>query len=80
MDLFFSIFNQLSTSDYYRAGYNPRYAHLTVDYRHGNYISDPRMKEILEEIGLDEFWKEFGWPKICQPVGDNDFKCEFLAD
>ena len=36
----------------------------------------PRFKEFVREIGLVDYWNEFGWPDICQPVGDDDFECD----
>jgi len=38
----------------------------------------PRFKEFVREIGLVEYWNEFGWPdtNICRPVGDDDFVCD----
>ena len=36
----------------------------------------PRFKELVREIGLVDYWKEFGWPDLCRPVGDDDFVCD----
>ena len=38
----------------------------------------PRFKKYLREIGLVDYWKEYGWPdsKICHPVGEDDFVCD----
>jgi hypothetical protein len=38
----------------------------------------PRFKEFVREIGLVDYWKEYGWPDtgICRPVGDDDFVCD----
>ena len=36
----------------------------------------PRFKEFVREIGLVDYWKEYGWPDLCRPVGDDDFVCE----
>jgi adenylate cyclase len=35
----------------------------------------PRFKKLMREIGLVEYWKQFGWPDLCHPVGDDDFEC-----
>jgi hypothetical protein len=35
----------------------------------------PRFKEFVKEIGLVDYWNEFGWPDLCHPVGDDDFVC-----
>jgi adenylate cyclase len=36
----------------------------------------PRFKELMKEIGLLDYWKEYGWPDLCHPVGDGDFECD----
>jgi hypothetical protein len=36
----------------------------------------PRFKKFVREIGLVEYWKKYGWPDICHPVGDDDFECD----
>jgi tetratricopeptide (TPR) repeat protein len=36
----------------------------------------PRFKEFLREIGLVDYWKEYGWSDLCHPIGDNDFVCD----
>jgi tetratricopeptide (TPR) repeat protein len=36
----------------------------------------PRFKEFVKEIGLVDYWKEYGWPDLCHPVGDDDFVCD----
>jgi tetratricopeptide (TPR) repeat protein len=35
----------------------------------------PRFKEFARDIGLVEYWKEYGWPDLCKPFGDDDFEC-----
>jgi tetratricopeptide (TPR) repeat protein len=36
----------------------------------------PRFKKIIKEIRLVDYWKEYGWPDLCRPVGDDDFVCD----
>jgi adenylate cyclase len=36
----------------------------------------PRFKELMREIGLVDYWEEFGWPDLCRPRGDDDFVCD----
>lgn len=36
----------------------------------------PRFKEFVKEIGLVDYWKEFGWPDLCHTVSDDDFVCD----
>jgi adenylate cyclase len=33
-------------------------------------------KDYMREIGLVDYWKQYGWPDLCQPVGADDFNCE----
>jgi len=37
--------------------------------------SHPRFRQLVEEIGLVEFWRKSGWPEVCRPVGDS-FACD----
>jgi TolB-like protein len=37
--------------------------------------SDPRTKAYLEDLRLPEYWREVGWPDMCQPIGKGDFSC-----
>ena len=34
-----------------------------------------RFKQMLVKMGLPAYWREHGWPDLCQPVGDGDFEC-----
>ena len=36
----------------------------------------PRFKEFVRDIGLVDYWKEFGWPDLCRPVSNDDFECD----
>lgn len=35
----------------------------------------PEFQELLEELGLAQYWREYGWPEICGPIGDT-FICD----
>jgi TolB-like protein/tetratricopeptide (TPR) repeat protein len=35
----------------------------------------PAFKDFVREIGLVDYWHEFGWSEFCKPVGDTDFEC-----
>ena len=37
---------------------------------HGIIRRDPRFPELMQQLGLVEFWREAGWPDHCRPVGD----------
>jgi hypothetical protein len=30
---------------------------------------------MLEDLGLDDYWREAGWPEHCRPAGADDFAC-----
>jgi len=36
----------------------------------------PRFKELVREIGLVDYWEQFGWPDLCRPTDDGDFVCD----
>jgi hypothetical protein len=36
----------------------------------------PRFKEFVKEIGLIDYWKKYGWPDLCRPVGEDGFVCD----
>ncbi len=31
---------------------------------------DPRFANLVTELGLLDYWRENGWPDVCQPAGD----------
>jgi TolB-like protein len=35
----------------------------------------PRFKDFVRQVGLVDYWKQYGWPDACQPFGENDFEC-----
>ena len=37
--------------------------------------SDPSTKAYLEDLRLPEYWRQVGWPEMCQPIGEDDFSC-----
>jgi TolB-like protein len=32
---------------------------------------DPRFADLVTELGLVDYWREYGWPDACQPEGDS---------
>ena len=36
----------------------------------------PEFKSLVREVGLPEYWNEFGWPEICRQLGGDDFECD----
>jgi TolB-like protein/lipoprotein NlpI len=35
----------------------------------------PAFKALVRELGLVDYWREYGWPPICQPTQGDDFAC-----
>lgn len=35
----------------------------------------PEFKELVQEIGLVDFWRARGWADACRPLGGSDFEC-----
>ena len=35
----------------------------------------PAFKRFMRDIGLAEYWQEYGWPPFCRPLGEHDFEC-----
>ena len=35
----------------------------------------PAFKTLLRDLGLVDYWREYGWPPICQPTQGDDFTC-----
>ena len=33
-------------------------------------------KDLLHEVGLVGYYREFGWNDFCHPLGEDDFVCE----
>lgn len=36
----------------------------------------PGFKDLMHEINIVEYWRQYGWPEACRPRGNNDFTCE----
>lgn len=34
-----------------------------------------RFEQLIEDIGLDDYWRERGWPNRCQPLEGAQFEC-----
>ena len=32
---------------------------------------DPRFAALVTELGMVDYWREFGWPDVCQTAGDS---------
>ncbi|MEJ2401557.1 MAG: winged helix-turn-helix domain-containing protein [Xanthomonadales bacterium] len=36
----------------------------------------PVFRRVVGKLGLDAYWREYGWPPFCRPVGTLDMQCE----
>jgi TolB-like protein/DNA-binding winged helix-turn-helix (wHTH) protein len=36
----------------------------------------PAFKELLREIGIVGYWRQYGWPTVCRPARGDDFDCD----
>jgi len=36
----------------------------------------PEFKQLIEELGLQVYWRSDGFPPQCRPLGENDFECD----
>jgi hypothetical protein len=34
-----------------------------------------RFRQLVEDIGLVDYWRKSGWPEVCQPAGES-FTCQ----
>ena len=34
-----------------------------------------RFKNFARNAGLVDYWRAYGWPDLCHPVGSDDFAC-----
>jgi len=35
-----------------------------------------RLKQVIRDLGLVEYWGARGWPPQCRPAGMGNFSCE----
>lgn len=35
----------------------------------------PGFKQLMTDVNLVEYWRTYGWPDHCRPIGNNDFEC-----
>lgn len=61
--------------------YNSGESYLFYDFSGmENVRKTERYKAMALFLGLVDYWRERGWPKFCQPVGDFDFECGAAKD
>jgi len=37
---------------------------------------NPRFKDLVRQVGLERYFREYGWNDFCRPLGEYDFQCE----
>ena len=35
----------------------------------------PEFKSLVRDIGMESYWREYGWPDDCHPTSGDDFEC-----
>jgi hypothetical protein len=36
----------------------------------------PEFKQLMIDVNLADYWRQYGWSDFCRPVSDTDFVCE----
>jgi hypothetical protein len=36
----------------------------------------PEFKDVVRDLDLVGYWREYGWPTFCRPLDGDDFACE----
>jgi TolB-like protein len=36
----------------------------------------PEFKELVTDLNLVAYWRDYGWADTCRPLGDDDFECQ----
>lgn len=42
---------------------------------HSRYRQSDGFKRRIRRQGIDEYWRQAGFPPMCQPLGEDDFEC-----
>ncbi len=43
------------------------------------YRQSPEFKQRIRDSGVHDYWRKAGFPKQCQPVEPDDFRCDLAA-
>jgi len=74
LDLAFEILDTIVSEDGFYP-YNVAWSPLFEADETGSRLrSDPRFVGLIEKTGYPEYWREYGWPAVCEPEG-NQFRC-----
>jgi adenylate cyclase len=41
-----------------------------------HFRQSPEFKQLVEELGLQDYWRSDGFPPQCRPLGESDFECD----
>ena len=42
---------------------------------HEDFLSSPERNRIIRELGIEEYWRRWGFPPQCKPVDEANFEC-----
>jgi TolB-like protein len=73
-DIFFDNLKDLSNGQKFPVILTILNPHMPADETRKVHES-PQTKALLETMRLPEYWRKFGWPDMCRPIGEDDFKC-----
>lgn len=54
--------------------FNNDYEHIWLP-QFSDYRKSPQFKQLASDLGMLDYWREFGFPKQCQIISDADFEC-----
>ncbi len=58
------------------AAENPTWLSFLWDPDSHAFRQHERFKPLVDSFGFPVYWREAGWPDVCQPVGTDDFECD----
>jgi hypothetical protein len=41
-----------------------------------HFRQSPEFKQLIEELGSQDYWRSRGFPPQCRPLGEDDFECD----
>ena len=56
------------------------YERLTIGYSfwskpYAKFRQSEAYNNLIRRQGIDDYWREFGFPDMCKPIGEDDFEC-----
>ncbi|MEM7611403.1 MAG: hypothetical protein AAF270_06990 [Pseudomonadota bacterium] len=43
------------------------------------FLASERRKELIQELGISDYWRQRGFPPQCRPIGNDDFECDDIV-